>query len=130
MALLTYFARLSLGRFVLWCYFIWYAVVVARYFDPSPRIWLTSAGLSLIIGTGLLINTTISGKTRVRLERWVAFRLFVMPFCVSSFSALVKGRKFILIFSPNPYELIAAAMLCIALAALVAVGRMALPAEG
>jgi len=48
--LLRYLANLSKGRLILWCYFIWYLVVLVRYFDPSLRLWLTSLGLSLIIG--------------------------------------------------------------------------------
>jgi len=35
-----------------------------------------------------------------------------MPFCVSSFSALVKGHGFILIFSPRPGEDLLASALC------------------
>ena len=118
-----YFAHLTGGRFVLWCYLIWYLVVLVRYFDPNPRLWLTSLGLSLIIGTALLINTTMSGTRRVSLEGWPAFRLFVMPFCVSSFSALVKGRGFVLVFSPDWREMAAAVGLCGLLAALAAGAR-------
>src|SRR5687768_18140294 len=92
--LIDYLANLSAGRFVLWCYFIWWAVVLVRYFDPRPAIWLTSLGLSVIIGVALLINTTASGSARVRLEPWPTFRLFLTPFCVSSFAALVKDRGF------------------------------------
>jgi hypothetical protein len=36
----------------------------------------------------------------------------MMPFCVSSFSALVKGRGFTLIFSPNPTEILLAVGIC------------------
>ena len=99
--LLTYLANLSIGRLILWCYFIWYLVMLVRYFDPRPRLWLTSLCLSLIIGAALLINTTASGTRRVKLEPWPTFRLFLTPFCVSSFSALVKDRGFVLIFSPR-----------------------------
>src|SRR5882724_9677981 len=99
--LIRYLRNLSAGRLILWCYFIWYLVVLVRYFDRSWQIWLTAVGLSLIIGTALLINTTVSGTTRVKLEPWPTFRLFVTPFCVSSFSMLIKDRKFILIFSTN-----------------------------
>jgi hypothetical protein len=113
--LVRYLAGLSAGRLVLWCYFIWYLVVVVRYFDPSPWLWLTSLGLSLIIGLALLINTTRSGTQRVRLEAWPTFRLFLIPFCVSSFSALVKSGGFIAIFSPHWGELTTAAGLCAAL---------------
>ena len=112
---LAYLANLSAGRFILWCYFIWWAVVLVRYFDPRPRLWLTSLGLSLIIGFALLINTTRSGTSRVQLEGWPTFRLFVTPFCVSSFAALVKDKGFILIFSPQPAEMLVALGLCLVL---------------
>jgi hypothetical protein len=119
--LIRYLTELSTGRLTLWCYFVWYAVVLVRYFDPNPRIWLTSLGLSLIIGIALFISTSHAGTRKVRLERWQTFRLFLMPFCVSSFSALVKGRGFVLIFSPNPKEILLALGLCAALCGCVLV---------
>lgn len=118
--LLRYLANLSTGRLILWCYFIWYLVVLVRYFDPSPRLWLTSLGLSAIIGFALYLST-VSGTNKVKLEFWQLFRLFLMPFCVSSFAALVKGKNFILIFSPNPVENALAVGLCAALCLVVAV---------
>jgi len=110
-----YVAGLSGGRLVLWWYFIWWLVVLVRYFDPSPRLWLTSVGLSGIIGAALLINTTRSGKRRVELETWPALRLFITPFCVSSFAALVKGKGFVLIFSPHVWEMIVTVAICVGL---------------
>src|SRR5687767_14572462 len=115
----NYLANLSTARLILWCYFIWYAVVLVRYFDPSPRLWLTSLGLSLIIGFALYLSTT-AGKNQVKLGFWPLFRLFLMPFCVSSFAALVKGKGFVLIFSPRLEETLAAAGLCLVLCVLVA----------
>ena len=126
---LRYLAGLSAGRFVLWCYFIWWAVVLVRYFDPSPRVWLTSLGLSLIIGFALFVNTTASGNSRLRLEPWPTFRLFVTPFCVSSFAALVKGQGFILIFSPKWRENALAVGLCALLGMLVLGARAAMPGD-
>lgn len=99
--LVRYLADLSTGRFVLWCYFLYWAVISARYFDPRPGLWATSAGLALIIGFALYLNTTRSGAARVRLGRWPTFRLFLTPFCVSSFAALVKDRGFVLVFPPR-----------------------------
>src|SRR5436853_5743670 len=99
--LTRYLSNLSKGRLILWCYFIWYLVVLVRYFDPSIRLWLTSLGLSLIIGVALYISTTSSATRTVKLEPWPTFRLFLMPFCVSSFAALVTGKGFVLIFSPH-----------------------------
>ena len=110
--LMRYLTNLSGGRLILWCYFIWYAVVLVRYFDASARLWLTSLGLAVIIGFALFISTARTGTNRVKLERWQVIRLFLMPFCVSSFSALVKGKGFVLIFSQNPAEILAAAGLC------------------
>lgn len=117
-----YLRNLNRGRLILWCYLVWYLVVLVRYFDPSPGLWMTSIGLSAIIGVALYLSAT-AGATRVRLDRWTIFRLFLMPFCVSSFSALVKGKGFILIFSPNPYEILIAIGLCGSFCAVVAIAQ-------
>lgn len=117
--LLRYLANLNAGRLILWCYFIWYLVVLERYFDPSPRLWLTSVGLSLIIGTALFISTVKTGASPLKLERWQLIRLYLMPFCVSSFSALVKGKGFFLIFSPHLMEIGIATGLCFLLCGIV-----------
>lgn len=109
-SLANYFRNLTTGRIILWCYLIWYLVVLVHYFDASPRIWLTSLGLSGIIGTALFISSTAHGN---KLQPWQVIRLFMMPFFVSSFSALVKGKKFVLIFSPDPKEILLAVGLCV-----------------
>jgi len=119
MNLRRYLATLSRGRLILWCYFIWYVVVLVKYFDPSARLWLTSLGLSGIIGFALYLSTAGSGTTKVRLDRWQVFRLFLMPFCVSSFAALVKGKDFVLVFSPEPFEIMLALGLCASLCLVV-----------
>jgi hypothetical protein len=119
--ILRYLSSLSKGRLILWCYFIWYCVVLVRYFDPSPRLWLTSLGLSLIIGVALYLSTTAADRIQVQLDFWKTFRLFLMPFCVSSFAALVKGKGFILVFSPHPSEILLAAACCSALCLVVAI---------
>src|SRR5690349_10972649 len=100
MPLLRYLASLNTARKILWCYLIWYLLVLERYFDPHPRLWLTSLGLSAIIGFALILSTA-GTNSATRLDRWQIFRLFLMPFCVSSFAALVKDRGFILVFSPD-----------------------------
>ena len=94
---MRYFRELSTARLVLWCYLIWYLFFAARYFEASASLWVTSLGLSGIIGLALVLSTMTNGA---RLGFWPTFRLFLMPFCVSSFAALVKGRGFTLIFSP------------------------------
>lgn len=96
-----YLAQLTPGRVALWCYAIWYCVNVWNHFDTNPRLWITSLGLSGIIGLALLLSTRSSNGKSAPLDPWVVFRLFLMPFCVSSFAALVKGLGYILIFPPT-----------------------------
>jgi hypothetical protein len=117
---MRYFSQLTTGRMVLWCYLIWYLCFAIRYFDPSPNLWLTSIGISGIIGVALLISTS-NGKTS--LDRWQIFRLFLMPFCVSSFSALVKGRGFFLVFSPHLLENVIVLALCTVFCARVKMAK-------
>lgn len=119
---IAYLRDLTLPRIVLWCYLIWYLVIAGAYFDPAPRLWLTSAGLSLVIGFALVLSVVCASHAP-RLDRWQIFRLFLIPFCVSSFSALVKDRGFVLIFSPRPAETGLAVALCAALLAVVAIAR-------
>lgn len=104
MRLPDYFARLSTGRIVLWCYALWYLTNVFNHFDPRPRLWLTSAGLSAIIGIALVLSTRSSGSGTTQLDRWQIFRLFLMPFCVSSFASLVKDAGYVLVFPPTLRE--------------------------
>ncbi|HEY8879765.1 MAG TPA: hypothetical protein VIN03_19500 [Roseateles sp.] len=96
MRLLRYFRSLSLGKTVLWCYLIWYLSTVATYFDPSPALWLNSIGISVIVGVALLLSVGDNAGLS-----WQTFRLFFMPFAVSSFAALIKGRGFLLVFPPS-----------------------------
>lgn len=100
-SLVGYLRELTLPRVVLWCYLIWYLLVVARYFEPSPSLWFSSLGIAGIVGAGLYLSTARGGKVRVELGAWQVFRLFLMPFCVSSFAALIRGRGFVLVFHPS-----------------------------
>lgn len=104
MRLLRYLANLTKGRIILWCYAIWYVVNVVAHFDTRPRLWITSIGLAFIIGTALLISTRSSSKGTTDVDRWQIFRLYLMPFCVSSFAALIKDAGFVLVFPPSLRE--------------------------
>ena len=98
--MIHYFREASIGKLILWCYLIWYLVIVTLLFDPAPGIWLNSLGISGVIGAALVLSVSSAGK--VRGDGWQTFRLFLMPFCVSSFSALIKGKGFFLIIPPAP----------------------------
>jgi hypothetical protein len=130
-----YLAQLTPGRIVLWCYLIWYLVTVANHFDPSPAIWLNSLGISAIIGVALRLSVNRAGAGERHGARassgasarndWQTFRLFLMPFCVSSFAALIKGQGYVLVFPARSVELFWSAGLCAAFVILVLVLRKA-----
>jgi len=104
MALVRYLAGLNPARTILWCYLIWYLTAVVLYFDPSPSLWLTSIGISTIMGYALWLSAVNSPTGRIKIGRWQLFRLYMAPFAVSSFAALAKGKGFILVVFPTPKE--------------------------
>jgi hypothetical protein len=109
--MLDYFAALSRGRAVLWCYLLWYLTTLYFHFDPSPRLWLNSAGISVVIGIALQLSVArTSGPPP---DKWQTFRLFLMPFCVSSFSSLIKGTGYWLIMPPRLVEAGTAVGICL-----------------
>jgi hypothetical protein len=112
-----YLSNLSNGKIVLWCYLIWYINTVAHHFDSSRSIWLNSIGVSALIGIALILS--VGGFKVATQDRWQTLRLFVMPFCVSSFSSLIKGQGFFLVLPPSASELMTAIALCMAFIATV-----------
>jgi len=108
--LIQYLYEIKLDKAILWCYLIWYVTVVCFHFDPSVKIWINSIGISAVIGTGLMLSVSSSKGER---DRWQAFRLYLMPFCVSSFSALIKDQGFIVFISPNIKETIVSVSCCV-----------------
>jgi hypothetical protein len=106
---LKYLSELTPGRVALWCYLIWYLVTVLFHFDSSPGIWLNSLGISAVIGIALLLSIRDSANPS---KGWQTFRLFLMPFCVSSFSALIKGQGYFLVFPSRAFELCMSLALC------------------
>ena len=108
--LLRYLASLGAAKTILWCYLIWYAVTVWNHFDPSPLLWLNSLGISILIGLALVLG--VGGEPLRPGMRWQTFRLFLTPFCVSSFAALIKGKEFLLILPPGAGERVASIGAC------------------
>lgn len=109
--LIQYFCEIKPDKVILWCYLIWYIVTVYFYFDPSFKIWSNSIGISAVIGTGLLLSVS-SGKSAER-DHWQTLRLYLMPFCVSSFSALIKDQGFVVFISPKGHETLIAILCCL-----------------
>ena len=119
--MISYLSNLKTGKIVLWCYLIWYLSIVYFYFDPSLRIWLNAVGISVVIGIAL--NLSVSRPAGTKVDFWQTFRLFMMPFAVSSFSSLIKGQGFVLVFPPKRDELLIAGGLCLLFVLLVTVAR-------
>ena len=111
MRVIDYFAKLRVPKLVLWCYLAWYLAIIPFYFDPSPVIWLSAAGISALIGIALIFATKVPGQA---MDGWTKFRLFLFPFCVSSYSALIKGKGFILLFPTELRPLLAGIAACVA----------------
>jgi hypothetical protein len=108
--LIQYIYEIKLDKAILWCYLIWYVTVVCFHFEPSVKIWINSIGISAVIGTGLMLSVSSSKGERDRLQ---AFRLDLMPFCVSSFPALIKEQGVIVFISPNIKETIVSGSCCV-----------------
>lgn len=107
-----YLAGLSAGKIALWCYLIWYLVMGAFYFDPRPSLWINSAGISVIIGTGLVLSVMPAAGVKA-MDRWAITRLYLMPLCVSSYAALIKDQGFFAVFSPRLVDNLLAAGACV-----------------
>ena len=110
--LVDYLGGLRTGKIALWCYLIWYLVIVAFYFDARPALWINSVGISMVIGTALILSVLPAGGIRA-MERWAVARLFIMPFCVSSFAALIKDHGFFVVFSPSLRDNLIAGGACV-----------------
>jgi hypothetical protein len=118
---LRYFANLPSGKIVLWCFLIWYGSTVYQHFDPAPAIWLNALGLSGIIGVALYLSVRNPASPP---DRWTTLRLFLMPFCVSSFSQLIKGQGFVLVFPPSLRENAIGLAICAAFVGAVWIARL------
>lgn len=65
----------------------------------------------MVIGIALLLS--VAKPHAGASDYWQVFRLFMMPFGVSSFSSLIKGQGFILIIPPRPIEQLVFAGACV-----------------
>ncbi|RYY75765.1 MAG: hypothetical protein EOO52_09380 [Gammaproteobacteria bacterium] len=101
---------------ILWCYLIWYFVTLYYHFDISPKLWINSLGISVVIGTALMLSVS-----RATADYWQTFRLYWMPFAVSSFAALIKDQDYFIIFSPHRSEVFIAVGCCLLFVAMVVV---------
>ncbi len=114
--LLKYFKTIRIQKIILWCYFVWYLTIMSIYFEASLKLWASSLGISFIIGFALILSTNQHG---VKQDIWVKIRLFLFPFCVSSYSATIKDYDFILLFPSNLFHLSISIVNCLLLLVLI-----------
>ena len=115
--MLKYFAQLQTPKIILWCYLLWYLATVWFNFDPNPEIWVNALGISLVVGTALSLSVARSAPANRDL--WQSFRLFLIPFCVSSFATLTKDQGYFLVFSTNREILSESITVCVVFVLLV-----------
>jgi len=123
--MIKYFARVSASKLILSCYLAWYVAVVSLFFEASAALWISSIGLSFFIGIALILATR---QPTQKTDFWTAFRLFLIPFCVSSYSGLIKGRGFILLFPPDRRSLLICSLACFGVVAVHFCCRLIAPA--
>ena len=114
--MLRYIQQLELTKTILWCYLIWYFAIISQYFDATLDLWLSSVGIAVIIGFAL--NLAAAQKNQ-RLCPWIRIRLYIFPFCVSSYSALIKGNGFFLLFPTDLKPLLLGSFSVLAFLSLV-----------
>ncbi|MGY5355140.1 hypothetical protein [Wenyingzhuangia sp. IMCC45467] len=110
MVIINYLKNIRTQKIILWCYLIWYITVISIYFTPSLKLWSSAIGISSIIGFALVLSTNQQGAKQ---DTWSKIRLFVFPFCVSSYSATIKDYDFILLFPSNTHHLLIASLACL-----------------
>lgn len=99
---------LTNGGLLLWCYFLWYLVIIVARWDFDFGIYVRALGVCLLVGVALCANATLGGN--VRLGPLQTLRFFLIPFCVSSYSSVASKNGFLFIFSPRLQENLAAAV--------------------
>jgi len=107
---ISYFKNIDTQKIILWCYLIWYLTIITIYFEPSLKLWASSVGISFIIGFALILSTSQQGTKQ---DVWIKIRLFLFPFCVSSYSATIKDYDFILLFPSNLFHLLISVINCL-----------------
>jgi hypothetical protein len=115
--LFNYIKNLRAGKIALWCYLIWYLITVFNYFDTNLKLWVNSLGISIVIGLALMLSVA-DDKNGFKLN-WQTARLFIMPFCVSSFSALIKDQSYFIIIPTNKFVLLQSIVACAVFIAVV-----------
>mmetsp|Transcript_27707 Transcript_27707/g.51666 ORF Transcript_27707/g.51666 Transcript_27707/m.51666 type:complete len:126 (+) Transcript_27707:998-1375(+) len=85
----------------MWFLLFWYIYIMGFYGANEGGVWGTAIGIMFIVGfmlTGNMYHAPFEKYWREK--KWATFRVFIIPFCVSSYSASVslQSDKFAFIF--------------------------------
>lgn len=119
--LMRHFSRQPAGLTTLWFLLIWYLAMVGLHFEPTARLWLNAVGMSIVVGTALVLSVRPAGPSG--LDFWRLFRLYTIPFCVSSFAALVRDDGFYVLLAPAWRDNMIAAACCAVFAGWLLLAR-------
>uniref|UniRef100_A0A6U2Z8K1 Uncharacterized protein n=2 Tax=Lotharella globosa TaxID=91324 RepID=A0A6U2Z8K1_9EUKA len=84
-----------------WFLLFWYIYVMAFFGADDASVWGTAVGIMFIIGFTLTGNMYHAPFEKYWSEKkWATLRVFIIPFCVSSYSSSVSLQqdKFVFIF--------------------------------
>eukprot|EP00466_Bigelowiella_natans_P013967 jgi/Bigna1/63313/fgenesh1_kg.50_\ len=85
----------------IWFLVIWYIYIVAMFGAGESSVWGNAVGIGIIVGCVLTGNMYHGPFAKFWAEnKWPTFRVFCIPFCVSSYSATAadKSDEFSFIF--------------------------------
>ncbi|MEM9337924.1 MAG: hypothetical protein AAGA66_04295 [Bacteroidota bacterium] len=88
-------------------YSSWYLFVVITNFDYQLQLWINAVVIAVFVGIALNASVEYSNFSRMNV------RLFIIPFAVSSYTGIVRGNDFFLIFPPDPVESVFGLICCV-----------------
>ena len=98
---------LQVPQILLLSFFIWYLFIVIS-FSSNYLVWVNAIVMAFFVGNILCLNAYMATKKEKYFEflsenRWIVVRLFLIPFCVSSYSGVAFSHGFIAAFPVNEY---------------------------
>lgn len=98
-------------------FFSWWAFIITSFAVPA-RAWGTAIVTSALVGTALNANAYHAPlQEYAHKHQWAIARFYVIPFCVSSYSAVANANSFVALF---PVENVAVGINGIAIALSIA----------
>lgn len=83
-------------------FFAWWCFIVGSFPLPASsatRVWGNAALTSALVGTVLNANAYVAPfREHLQLRTWAIARFYMIPFCVSSYSALANAFDFVALF--------------------------------